>query len=351
MKKRILAGVALLALLAATLLSGCFFPLGAPSQEGASGRTGATGTDSDFDIEIVDGSGSDASVFTKEYGSYEVPAGWVEVAEHSSGGKYFYAKKGTEREETPDNVSIEYGTNRYALGDRETFKESITWQLEMQTGDADAVTAVEEQQTAQGYPLLVFLIGFDSNAGGLTKQYYIVGDKQYILIHVTAWSGSMEVDDVGRTMVDSFVWADDLGEAPMDEWLFSAYIPSAVMDLLEGHELDPADSPVVGAYTTTSGCLMTLLEDGGYRWQDTPDAPVITGSYEVYEGTAKNLDDGSLEYVTESDTGPVYTVFVTFDEGQGTMPGTVQVLDTYTKDVYRVTDIVNSIQFEATRDK
>ena len=134
--------------------------------------------------------------------------------------------------------------------------------------------------------------------------------------------------------------------------LFSSILPEEFMAFFRGHELPAGDNPVTGAYSTTSGCLMTLTTSGVYTWQDYPDDPdsiMITGTYELFEGTIQGLDDGSADYVFESETGPLYTVIITFDGGQGAAAGALQVFDYYKEDVYRVTDLINEIWFEATR--
>ncbi|MDR0852904.1 MAG: hypothetical protein LBN34_00855 [Clostridiales Family XIII bacterium] len=126
-------------------------------------------------------------------------------------------------------------------------------------------------------------------------------------------------------------------------------------EMLRGHDVDVSESPVAGSYTTTSGCKVELGEDGSYRWEE-PDGVFLKGSYELFEGTPV----GGGEYVTESETGAIYTVVVYYDlveeanlEEKQVIPASdvsVFVYDTYDKDVFRVSDLMNDIQFEATRD-
>ena len=40
----------------------------------------------------------------------------------------------------------------------------------------------------------------------VTRQFYIVGDQRYCLIHLTNFTGSEQADDAARAMADSFVW-------------------------------------------------------------------------------------------------------------------------------------------------
>jgi len=127
---------------------------------------------------------------------------------------------------------------------------------------------------------------------------------------------------------------------------FSLQLPNEFMEHLEGRELPIDGHPLLGAYETTSGCIMVLMANGIYLWQEDAEVPAVTGVYEVYRGTV-NEEKGGL--LLESDTGPLYTVIITFIDENAAMPGTIQVFDYYKKDVYRVTDLMNDIWFEATR--
>ena len=134
-----------------------------------------------------------------------------------------------------------------------------------------------------------------------------------------------------------------------DQPLFSESLPEEFMAFFKGHEMSGDDNPVIGTYITTSGCIMILLPGGLYAWQDSTDGektPAIGGRYEIFEGT---LHGETGEYVLESDTGPLYTVIVTFNAGHNAMPGTIQIFDYYDEEMYRVTDLINNIWFEATR--
>lgn len=59
--------------------------------------------------------------------------------------------------------------------------------------------------TQQGYPVYIFTID-EEETGVVTKQYYIVGDYQYCLIHLTNFSGSENADQAAQAMADSFLW-------------------------------------------------------------------------------------------------------------------------------------------------
>ncbi|MDR1421871.1 MAG: hypothetical protein LBI64_03280 [Coriobacteriales bacterium] len=125
-------------------------------------------------------------------------------------------------------------------------------------------------------------------------------------------------------------------------------------ELVAAHELPLAGNPIAGSYITTSGIDMRLGEDGSYRWDEgVMDGPLLTGSYTVSAGTMQQMPTGEMDYVFESQTGPVYTVIIEFDaesaQATGAVSGTIQVFDAYSDTVFRVTDLRNYVQFEATR--
>lgn len=137
-------------------------------------------------------------------GNYTVPEGWVKMDEYSSGQKIFYAAEGyNDLDETPDNISIEVGTNRYSADEHEKFRDAIMRQLAMQLQGIDAELTGSGTYTEQEYILYVFTI---IEEGVVTKQYYIVDDKRYCLIHLTNFSGSEDAEEAAQAMVDSFVW-------------------------------------------------------------------------------------------------------------------------------------------------
>ena len=161
-----------------------------------------------------------------------------------------------------------------------------------------------------------------------------------------------ETTDNGQSEPSAGATSSDQEEASGDESPSAqpsgTFFPAEITDPFKGHEVSIADNPLIGTYTTTSGCTMILMADGRYSWQDTPQATPITGTYEIYEGTFSGGMDED-HFVLESDTGPLYTVFVTFDAGQAAADGTIQVFDYQSDGVYYVTDLMNNIWFEATR--
>ena len=136
-------------------------------------------------------------------GSYTVPDGWVKMEKYSTEDKIFYAEEGHEEDELPDNISVEVKTNRYSAEDHMEFRDAIVRQLTIQASRVGAELTGEGTFTDQEDVLYIFTI---SEEDVVTKQFYIVGDKRYCLIHLTNFTGSESADEAAQAMADSFVW-------------------------------------------------------------------------------------------------------------------------------------------------
>lgn len=136
-------------------------------------------------------------------GSYTVPDGWVKLEKCSTKDKLFYVEEGRENDELPDNISVEIGTNRYSADEHEKFRDAIVRQLTMQIQGLDAELTGSGTFTAQEDVLYIFTI---SEKDVVTRQFYIVGDQRYCLIHLTNFTGSEQANDAARAMADSFAW-------------------------------------------------------------------------------------------------------------------------------------------------
>ncbi|MCI9569001.1 MAG: hypothetical protein HFG14_03705 [Lachnospiraceae bacterium] len=136
-------------------------------------------------------------------GTYIVPEGWVKSEQYSSEDKIFYVEEGHEKDTRPDNISIEIGTNRYGLDEHDKFRYAILRQLSMQSKGSSANVTGEGVHTEQDYIMYIFTIDDDY---ALTRQYYIVDDHRYCLIHLTDFSGNEDAADAARAIADSFVW-------------------------------------------------------------------------------------------------------------------------------------------------
>lgn len=138
-------------------------------------------------------------------GTYTVPEGWVKAEKYSSADKVFYVESGHEDDELPDNISVNFGTNRYSEDEHLDFAHAITTQLMMQLQGSGAELDGSGSFTEQGCVLYTFTIT-DSNV--TTVQYYIVGDCRFCLIHLTDFSGSASAREAAQAMADSFVWSE-----------------------------------------------------------------------------------------------------------------------------------------------
>lgn len=139
-------------------------------------------------------------------GTYTVPDGWLKAEQYSTAEVSFYVEEGHENDNPPDNISIHVGTNRYPAEDHESFREAILGQLMAQIGkQEDTALYGDGTYTEQGYPLYIFTIEEEAE-GIMTKQYYIIDDYRFCLIHLTNFTGSEMADKAARAMADSFVW-------------------------------------------------------------------------------------------------------------------------------------------------
>ncbi len=136
-------------------------------------------------------------------GSYTLPEGWVKAEKYSTSDKIFYVEEGHENDEAPDNISINVGTNRYSADEHETFRDAIVQQLLRQLQGIDADLGGDGTHTEQGYIVYIFTI---KESDVVTKQYYIVDDYRYCLIHLTNFTKSESAYDAAQTIADSFVW-------------------------------------------------------------------------------------------------------------------------------------------------
>lgn len=138
-------------------------------------------------------------------GSYTVPEGWVKAEAYSTDEKIFYVQNGHENDPTPDNISINVGTNRYSAQEHESFREAIVRQLLAQLQGSGADLTGDGTYTGQDYVVYIFTI---TEGGVTTRQYYIVDDYRYCLVHLTSFTGEEEAYQAAQAIADSFVWTD-----------------------------------------------------------------------------------------------------------------------------------------------
>ena len=132
-----------------------------------------------------------------------------EITEHSSAEKFFYVKAGQEKDAQPDNISVNVGKNKYSVQNHEAFRDAILRQLSMQTEGENVELKGEGTYTDQGYLVYIFTVR-DAGSEMFTKQYYILDDYRYCLIHLTNFSGEDEAERAAAAMMNSFVWREDV---------------------------------------------------------------------------------------------------------------------------------------------
>lgn len=157
-------------------------------------------------VESVEENDHGDFIYRKEFGTYTVLDGWVESETHSTEDKFFYIKEGHDEDAQPDNVSVNVGTNRYAQDEVMEFKDAIVTQMLAQVSGQDVELNGTGTYTAAEDPLLI--IEIVEKDGTVTRQYYVVGDHRYCLIHLTNYDGDEEADELAKIMADSFVWRD-----------------------------------------------------------------------------------------------------------------------------------------------
>lgn len=193
-KGNICVGMTVLFILC-TLLGGC-----------SGSREHTASDDTDGFEESVELNKHGDSIYRKEFGTYTVLDGWVESETHSTDEQFFYVKDGHDDDVSPDNISINEGTNRYGKDEYMQFKDAIMAQLLAQVGNQNVQVNGSGTYTANEDPMILFEIIEED--GTVTRQYYIVGDYRYCLVHMTNYSGDEEADRVAEIMADGFAWRE-----------------------------------------------------------------------------------------------------------------------------------------------
>lgn len=139
------------------------------------------------------------------YGSYTIPSTWMKRDDHSTSTKYFFANR-NDKNNPPNNISVEMGTNRYSKDDHMSFKTAIQNQLAYQVKSSGATINGSGSTTKNGYVVYTFRVNMSSQT---TVQHYIVGDYKYVLVHETIWDGnSSDTDNAAKEIVNSFKWKE-----------------------------------------------------------------------------------------------------------------------------------------------
>lgn len=197
----------------------CFTSCAAPSSENTNNITEQNTDNTTEDITKKDTkqntieqtavTDENGTTYTKSFGSYTVPTGWVENSTYSTADKFFYLVDGTEDDALPNNISINMGTNKYSAEDHISFRQAIVNQLVHQL-PKDTTLNGSGSYTANDYVLYTFTFSITENDMTLNAtQYYIVGDHKFVMVYESVYDGNTEeVDTVAKNIVDTFKWSE-----------------------------------------------------------------------------------------------------------------------------------------------
>ncbi len=195
-RKVILTAVA--AILSLSLAAGCI--------RISDNSSGSIKTDPVNTPSSADSSETDADIYMLDQGSFIIPDSWDEYEPQSTESKIFFVPEDYDGVGVPDNISVEYGRNRYSKEDSTAFGKAITAQILQQAGELlnDGISAsgiISDKEE----PVLVFSFSIE---GVQITQYYICGDYEHIFIYETNFSGSSECDEAAKTIMNSFEWTE-----------------------------------------------------------------------------------------------------------------------------------------------
>ena len=205
--------ITMITVLSIVLLAGC----GVTSDE-SSGSVESSSVDSST-IETVEPSSDDSTaettdledetdgdLYTLYQGSFILIDSWDKYDPQSTDAKPFFVPEDYDGVGIPDNISVEYGTNRYSKDDTAAFGEAIMAQLAQQTGGSLTGDVTASGITSdKGEPVLLFSFSVEDRQ---ITQYYICGDYEHILIYETNFSGSSECDEAAQTIMNTFEWTN-----------------------------------------------------------------------------------------------------------------------------------------------
>ena len=144
---------------------------------------------------------------SKSFGTYELSKDWVEAK--SNGSKdFFYCSRERRNDDRPNNIEVRCDKYDYSEDEVLEFKESLQRQMYMQAPKGSTVTG-SGFKTDKGYDAFVY--NFDGGEGGqYCSQYYIMGDKRFVMISAMIWNEEEDETDqtikCAETIVNSFEW-------------------------------------------------------------------------------------------------------------------------------------------------
>lgn len=144
-------------------------------------------------------------VVTVDDGRFSIPKGWKKDKTHSTPGKPFFVPDDYKGNGVPDNISVTCGRSHYTKEQAAEFGRAIMRQLAAQTrGQLTGRITASGTATKAGEAVLIYRI---PQSDRVNTQYYIVGERRYVLVYETNVDGSDECDAAARKIVDSFEWA------------------------------------------------------------------------------------------------------------------------------------------------
>jgi len=143
-------------------------------------------------------------LYTLSYGGFSLIDSRDKYYPQSTDAKLLFVPEDYNGIGIPDNISVEYGTNKYSKSDTGALGEAIMTQLALQSGGRLSGDITASGITSdKGEPVLVF--NFSTEDRQIT-QYYICGDYEYILVYETNFSGSSESDEAAQNIMNTFEW-------------------------------------------------------------------------------------------------------------------------------------------------
>ena len=148
---------------------------------------------------------------SKSFGSYEISSDWVEA--NGSSNDIYYCYEGRENDSQPNNIRVFHDSNKYSEDQILEFKEAIQVQLLQQVSGSDVHLTGNGWTTDNGLEIIQFNIEpneEDSSAPNKCIQYYIVGDKEYVMVSLMIWD--TDADEIDQTeecaekIINTFEW-------------------------------------------------------------------------------------------------------------------------------------------------
>ena len=146
----------------------------------------------------------------KEFGTYEIKSGWVEVDSQSMAPDIFtYCVEGNENSKTPpNNIVVRHDKNQYSKDQHVDFSAAILQQIMGQAASYGGEAHMEGYGEINGCMVYQFVYECDPYC----VQWYFCGEKEYVMVGMTIFdeeeSKSDNIREVAQGIVDSFIWAE-----------------------------------------------------------------------------------------------------------------------------------------------